>query len=55
MAHQGQLRFLGGGFAGVGALILLLQGETAAGVAILASMLAFFIGEHNGKRAAGTA
>lgn len=43
-------RLLGGGFAGVGALILLYQGETAAGVAILSSMLAFFVGEANGKK-----
>ncbi len=43
-------RLLGGAFAGVGALILLYQGETAAGVAILSAMLAFFVGEANGKR-----
>lgn len=48
-------RLLGGTFAGVGALILLYQGETAAGVAILSSMLAFFVGERNGRREAGSA
>ncbi len=43
-------RAIGGLFAGLGALILLYQGETAAGVAILASMLAFFVGERNGRK-----
>lgn len=51
MSPKGLLRAMAGGFAGTGALILLLTGETAAGVAILASMLGFFIGEANGKRA----
>ncbi len=50
MPLRSPLRALGGGFAGVGALILLYQGETAAGVAILASMLAFFVGEANGRK-----
>ncbi len=47
-------RAIGGLFAGAGALILLYQGETAAGVAILASMLAFFVGESNGRKQAGS-
>ncbi len=47
------LRLLGGGFAGVGALLLISQGETAAGGVILASMLAFFVGERNGRNNRG--
>ncbi len=43
-------RAIGGLFAGFGALILLYQGETAAAVAILSAMLAFFLGEANGRR-----
>ncbi len=43
------LRLLAGAFAGVGGLLLLWQGQTAAGVAILATMLGFFVGEANGR------
>lgn len=50
-----RLRLMGGFFAGVGALLLLYQGEQTAAVAILASMLAFFVGERNGRRGTGTA
>ncbi len=49
------LRFLSGLIAGTGGLILLFQGHTTAGVAILASMLAFFVGDVNGRREAGSA
>lgn len=45
-------RLIAGAFAGSGALILIYQGQTAAGTAILASMLAFFVGETNGKKIA---
>ncbi len=48
------LRLLAGGFAGAGALALIFQGETAAGVAILATMLGFFVGERNGRRGNST-
>lgn len=44
------VRVLAGGFAGVGALILLIRGETAAGVAILSTMVGFFVGEKNGAK-----
>jgi len=44
------LRFSAGLFAGVGALILLLQGKTEPAIAILSAMLGFYIGEANGKR-----
>jgi len=44
------LRMMAGVFAGTGALILLAKGDTTAGVAILSAMLAFFVGEVNGKR-----
>lgn len=47
MVHP--LRMMAGGFAGVGALALIFLGEIPAGVAILAAMLGFFIGEANGK------
>lgn len=45
------LRLLAGGFAGGGSLLLIGQGEIAAGVAILGTMLGFFVGERNGRRA----
>ncbi len=44
------LRLLAGAFAGVGGLTLLFLGEIPAGVAILASMLGFFVGDANGRR-----
>jgi uncharacterized membrane-anchored protein YitT (DUF2179 family) len=44
-------RLVAGVFAGAGAMLLLYQGQTVAGVAILSSMVAFFTGEANGKRA----
>lgn len=44
------LRLLAGGFAGTGGIILLLIGEIAAGVAILSSMVGFFVGDANGRR-----
>jgi hypothetical protein len=43
-------RLLAGVFAGAGALILLYKGENTAATAILASMLAFFVGEKNGAK-----
>ena len=43
-------RLIAGVFAGAGALILLYKGENTAAVAILSSMLAFFVGEKNGER-----
>lgn len=36
-------------FAGFGALFLLYKGEIAAGAAILSGMLAFFVGDSNGR------
>jgi hypothetical protein len=45
-------RLLAGCFAGAGALILLYKGENTAATAILASMLAFFVGEKNGQKKA---
>ncbi len=44
------LRILAGSFAGVGGLLLIYMGEIAAGVAILASMTGFFVGDANGRR-----
>jgi hypothetical protein len=44
------LRFLAGGFVGAGALMLLYTGEITAGVALLATMLGFFVGEKNGAK-----
>jgi len=43
-------RLLAGAFAGAGALILLYQGHTTAGGILLSSMLAFFVGEANGRK-----
>lgn len=45
---------LAGAFVGVGALFLLYKGETATASTMLASLLAFFVGEKNGKRKAST-
>lgn len=47
-------RLVAGFFAGAGALILIYQGEIAVGATILSGMLAFFVGEANGKRIAET-
>lgn len=44
------LRMMAGAFAGVGGLLLIYLGEVAAGVAILSSMVGFFVGEANGRR-----
>lgn len=38
-------------FAGAGALFLIYKGEIAAGAAILSGMLAFFVGDANGRKA----
>lgn len=45
--HQ---REIAGVFAGAGALLLIWKGEVALGASLLSGMLAFFVGEHNGKR-----
>ncbi len=49
------LRCVAGCLAGVGAIILALKGVISpeATTAILAALLGFFIGEHNGRRTAG--
>ncbi len=44
------LRFMAGAFAGMGALLLIGIGEIAIGAVILASMMAFFVGDANGRR-----
>ena len=49
------LRLLAGGFAGAGALILLSQGHTAEGGILLATLMAFFVGEKNGQKTVVTA
>ena len=49
---MGSERLVAGVFAGVGALVLLYKGESATAVALLSGMLAFFVGESNGKRKA---
>lgn len=50
--HMGVARLMAGGFAGTGGLVLVVVGEVAAGVAILASMVGFFVGEANGRKKA---
>jgi len=47
---KGVARLMAGGFAGVGALLLIYIGEIPAGVGLLASMVGFFVGEANGRR-----
>ncbi len=48
-------RLMAGGFAGVGALLLIYIGEVGAGIAILSSMVGFFVGDANGRRRSGSA
>jgi len=43
-------RIVAGIFSGAGAMLLIYQGNVEAGVAILAGMMGFFIGERNGQR-----
>jgi hypothetical protein len=49
------VRMIAGGFAGAGALILIWKGEISAGVAILSTMVGFFVGERNGAKNAQNA
>ena len=43
-------KLVAGAFAGSGALLLIYMGETGAGIAILASMTGFFVGDQNGQK-----
>jgi hypothetical protein len=43
------LRIVAGSFVGAGAICLILKGEITAGVALLGTMLGFFVGEKNGQ------
>lgn len=43
-------RLVAGMFAGTGALILLYLEHYEAAIAILSSMMSFFVGEQNGKK-----
>jgi hypothetical protein len=43
-------RVIAGVFVGAGAILLIWQGETTAGVGLLATMVGFFVGEKNGAR-----
>ncbi len=45
-------REIAGVFAGAGALFLIWQEQYVAAVAILSSMVGFFVGERNGARKA---
>lgn len=44
------LRFVAGCFTGGGALLLIYKGYITEGAMLLSTMLAFFVGEANGKR-----
>jgi len=46
------LRLIAGVFIGAGALLLIYRGNIAEGCTLLGSMVGFFVGEANGKRAA---
>lgn len=48
------LRLCAGIFAGAGALILIYQGHVSEGGILLASLMAFFVGEKNGEKKALT-
>lgn len=43
-------RMIAGCFAGGGALLLIYKGYISEGAIILSAMMAFFVGEANGKR-----
>ena len=43
-------RTVAGVFIGAGALLLIWKGEYTAAVALLGSMVGFFVGEANGKK-----
>lgn len=43
-------KLVAGFFSGVGALMLIYMGHVTEGCIILSSMVAFFVGEANGKR-----
>ena len=47
---MGYERTIAGIFVGVGAIALIVKGEISGGVAILAGMMGFFIGEKNGAK-----
>lgn len=47
MGHE---REIAGVVTGAGALLLIYQGNIEAGVAILAGIMGFFVGEKNGAR-----
>lgn len=46
------LRAIAGIFAGTGALVLIYKGHITEGSIILTSLIAFFVGEANGKKTA---
>ena len=48
------IRVVAGAFAGAGALLLIYEGYVTEGAMILTSMVAFFVGEQNGKKATKT-
>lgn len=43
-------RVIAGLFVGAGALVLIYKGETTSGVALLGTMVGFFVGEKNGAK-----
>lgn len=45
-------RAIAGIFVGTGALMLIWKGEYVAAVALLGTMVGFFVGEKNGQRTA---
>lgn len=49
MTHE---RVIAGIFVGTGALMLIWKGEYVAAVALLGTMVGFFVGEKNGERKA---
>lgn len=46
-------KMIAGVFAGSGALILIYKGYIAEGCTIIGTMLGFFVGDWNGKKAQG--
>jgi hypothetical protein len=45
-------RCIAGFFVGAGALLLIYLGQISVGAGLLGTMVGFFVGEQNGKKAA---
>lgn len=51
---MGYERIVAGAFVGAGSLLLIWQGQITPAVALLGTMVGFFVGEKNGQQATKT-